>query len=213
MAIVSVNAFPSWIDVKRISMHAAVCFWFFSLAARADSYPLIWLCGSDPWCEKDSPKRVRFFQLSFKFKLRPELGQLSGAALVVSRWTPLGTWLLEERKLFSEIAACFVIRTWSFSRLCYLHDLDIVECISCAVQWLDSAMAFKAPMCLCLALLTSSIAWPNASDGDRMLNSDMPMVPARFPCHFLLYYPLFKHDVVDLTSSTWMNTFYPASGP
>ena len=40
----------------------------FSLAARADSFPLNSLCRSDPWCEKGSPKRVRFFQLSFQVK-------------------------------------------------------------------------------------------------------------------------------------------------
>lgn len=106
---------------------ACFCFWFFSLAARADSYPLIWLCRWDPWCEKGSPKRVRFFQLNFK--LRPQVGQLSGrysirnSGIAVNS-APLGTWHFEERKLFSlsfsEIPACFVIRTWSFSRLCYL---------------------------------------------------------------------------------------------
>ena len=81
-------------------------------AAASDSFAarltINSLCRSDPWCEKGSPKRVRFFQPSLWLSGRFSFG---GSGIAVNSF---GHWVLEERK--SEIPACFVIRTWSISR-------------------------------------------------------------------------------------------------
>jgi hypothetical protein len=70
--MLAVDLFPSSMDVKGISMLLLILF----LGCLISVKLTVPLRGEGPWCEKGSPKRVRFFQISYK--LRPELGRLSG---------------------------------------------------------------------------------------------------------------------------------------